>query len=143
MFDAIVDTNIYVRAFLKPDSSDGKIVHLAIDDLISLYYSHYSFEELLKVLGYPRLKKYGVTAEKIEIYLRLISGVGKLISPSKRITLCRDPHDNEFLSIAASVAESSQVYLITADKDLLVLKGKVDNVEIATPQEFLIKIYKR
>lgn len=142
MYEVVVDTNIYVRAFLKPDKSDGKIIHLATDGLITLYYSHGSFQELLRVLRYPRLRKYGVNDEKIEIYLRLISGVSKLISPSKRVTLCRDPDDNEFLSIAASIAESSQVYLLTSDEDLLVLKGKVENVEIITPREFLAKIYK-
>ena len=142
MYEAVVDTNIYVRAFLKPDSSDGNIIHLAVDDEITIYYSRTSFQELLKVLRYARLKKYGVTDEKIEVYLRLISEVGKLVSPAKRIVLSRYPSDNEFLSIAASVAESAGTYLISADKDLLVLNGKIENVNILTPQNFLKKIYK-
>jgi putative PIN family toxin of toxin-antitoxin system len=133
----VVDTNVLVRAFLRPDSSDGKVIRLAVENRISLYYSQTSFQELRQVLRYPRLKKFGATEDATETFLKLVGGIGNLIDPIKRITLCRDPDDDELLSIASSIVQVDAVFLITADKDLLVLKNKIERVMILTPQKFL------
>jgi len=90
----------------------------------------------VRVLSYPRLVRYGITQEAIDSFIKTLIIHGKMVIP-KSTTLCRDPDDNEVLGIALAVSDKSEVYLISADKDILVLKGEIESVRILTPQEFL------
>jgi uncharacterized protein len=135
---AVIDTNILVRALLKPDNADGDVFRLFLQGKIDLYYSRNLIRKLNRVLTYPRLyKKYHLTDAHIEKFLRTISTYGKLVNPLQKVTLCRDPDDDEILSIAISIAQGQPVYVITSDTDLLVLRGKLENVTILSPQQFL------
>src|SRR3989344_7509223 len=137
MPDVVVDTNILVRAIIKSSGSDGKIYKEFLNFHLSLYYSQQMFIELNRVLNYPRIKnKYNLNEVKITKFLDTISIFGKLVIPIDRVTFSRDKDDNKFLSVAVSISKSSQAYLITGDRDLLVLKGKIEKVNILTPQEF-------
>ncbi|MBI4990814.1 putative toxin-antitoxin system toxin component, PIN family [Candidatus Gottesmanbacteria bacterium] len=134
----VVDTNIFIRAILKPISSDGEIYKMFLNGKVLLYFSEIMVKEISRVLRYPRIKnKYQLTEETIITFLNTIFGFGKMVNPTERIELCRDPDDNELLSLAASISSSKEVYLLSGDRDLLVLKGKMEKVIIMTPQEFL------
>lgn len=136
MQDAVVDTNILIRALLTPDSSDGQIF-IKIKNLeINLYTSNNQLDELIRVLEYPRLKKLGIDQRTKSAFFKTIVSLGKFITP-REVNLCRDKFDNMILGIAMTMADKNKVYLISADKDLLVLKGRVEGVAIMTPQEFL------
>lgn len=137
---AVVDTNILIRAVLKPTGTDGKVYKMFLAGEILLYFSEEQLQELQRTLNYPRIKKkYKVTDDTIDTFVQTIFTYGKLVYPTQRVELCRDPDDNELLSIAKSILHDEQIYLITGDKDLLVLKGKVEGLDILTPQEFLRK----
>lgn len=137
----VVDTNILVRALIKPKSSDGQIFRLVLDEKLELYFSQALLAEITRVLTYPRLQqKYHLTPRSIATFLHAITTFGKLVAPTQTITLCRDPDDNELLSLAASAPSSAPIYVVTADHDLLMLKGAIKAVTIATPQEFLKKL---
>lgn len=140
---AVVDTNILVRAILKPTSSDGKVYRMFLNGAILLYFSEIQIKEVERVVRYPRIKKkYQLAEDIINSFIATLFTYGKLIYPTESISICRDPDDNELLSIAKSVFHNKPIYLISADKDLLVLKGKVEGVIIVTPQEFLkSKVY--
>lgn len=138
MRNVIVDTNVLVRAFLNRNNSDGIVFTQTITGDIQLWYSHRLLEELFRVLLYPRLVRYKVTREAIDVFIKTLMFYGKPIQP-KSTKLCRDPDDNEILGIALAVAEggSDTVYLVSSDKDLLVLGGTMKGVTIVTPQKFL------
>ena len=54
---AVVDTNIFIRAVLKPDGTVGPIVtRLAAADYV-LIYSHELLVELVEKLELPRIKQ--------------------------------------------------------------------------------------
>lgn len=135
MPSVVIDTNILVRALFSPDGSDALILRLAFERKIILLYSNGILIELLRVLQYPRMKKFGVAEEEIDAFVRAITTHGKAIV-LKEIHLCRDEDDNEILGIALA-SEQERTYIITADRDLLVLAGTIDGVMILTPQEFL------
>lgn len=137
MPSAVVDTNVLIRALLKPDSSDGAVMRRAVEGNLDLFFSLKHISELKRALTYKRIRKRAVTNEDIEVFLNTLLSFGNIISITEKITLCRDTDDNELLSIAASVYKDNPVYLVTADKDLLVLKGKLDKINIVTPQQFL------
>ena len=135
MPSVVVDTNILVRALLSPDGSDALILRLAFDRKVTLLYSNGILIELLRVLKYSRMKKFGVAEEEIEAFVRAITTHGKAIVP-KEIHLCRDEDDNEILGVSLASGQD-RTHIITADLDLLVLAGSVNGVTILTPQEFL------
>lgn len=56
-----------------------------------------------------------------------------MVSPKKRITVVRDSTDNKIIEAAV---EGKCEYIVTGDKDLLVL-GKYKNIKIVSPKEFL------
>lgn len=136
MPSVVIDTNILVRALLSPDGSDALILRLAFERKITLLYSNGILIELLRVLKYPRMKKFGVAEEEIDAFVRAIITYGKAVVP-KEVHLCRDPDDNEILGIALALVGKDPVYLVSADEDLLTLRGSIDGVTILTPQEFL------
>lgn len=136
MQNVVLDTNILVRAFIRPESRDGKMLRLVFGKKLRLWYSQRLLVEIFSVLGYPRLKKYGVTAKKAESFVKKIHRSGTVIIPHNT-NICRDQDDNEILGIALAISERELVSIITADKDLLVLKGTIEGVTIVTPQEFL------
>lgn len=135
---AVVDTNILVRALLKPDSSDGAVFRLFLNSQLELFYSQTQLAELEGVLTYSRIeKKYHLLPDDVATFLGTIISYGVLVEPSHRVSLCRDPDDNELLSVAVSMEKGEPTYLITADKDLLVLAGTVRGITILTPQAYL------
>lgn len=136
MPDVVVDTNVLVRAFLKPGSSDGEIIQKVVIGELNLFISSVQFTELVKVLKYPRFKKFDVTDNATAAFIKTIVTFGKIVVP-KETNLCRDKNDNAILGTALAIGGGKPVYLITADKDLLVLKKKVEGIVILTPQEFL------
>jgi putative PIN family toxin of toxin-antitoxin system len=72
-------------------------------------------------------------ANEIEALIALIALRGIIVTPVRRITVCRDPDDNMFIEAAlAGMAE----YVVTGDKDLLTLK-KFETVRFVTPRAFL------
>ncbi len=136
MRNVVVDTNVLIRAFLSPDGSAWRIFQLAIDEKITVWYSHELLTEFSRVCTYPRLKKYNVTNEKSVTFIETLVAFGKVVQP-KSLTICRDPDDNEILGIALALVGPEPVYLISTDDDLLVLAGSIEGVNILTPQEFL------
>lgn len=135
MPSVVVDTNILVRALLSPDGSDAAILRLAFNRKVRLLYSNGILVELLRVLKYPRMRKFGVAEEERDAFVRAIITYGESII-SKKIHLCRDEDDNEILGISLASGQEP-TYVITADRDLLVLAGSIEGVTILTPQEFL------
>lgn len=133
----VVDTNVLVRALLKPDSSDGKIIRLVVEGKVALYYSQVLLDELIEVFQYPRFRKFSITLHDVEIFVHTIITYGQLIHGVKKVFICRDPDDNELLAVALAKRITHPVYVISADKDLLVLQDKIEGVEIVTPQRFL------
>lgn len=131
---AVVDTNILVRAVIKPLGSVGPVLSQLRDDRYTILYAQTLLAELVDVLNRPRIRdKYGLSDEDIKTVIALILLRGEAVTPQRRITICRDPKDDKFLEVA--VAGSAGV-IVSSDEDLLVLNPFV-SIPIITPQAFL------
>jgi putative PIN family toxin of toxin-antitoxin system len=130
----VVDTNILVRALLKPKGSVGPVVDLLRDGRYVFLYSDATLNELIDVLGRPRMiHRYGITLADIEALCDLLIRRGEPIQPTFAIAACRDPKDNKFLELA--VAGRADV-IVTADEDLEVL-DPFEGIPMIQPSEFL------
>ena len=134
---AVIDTNILVRALIKPTGTVDPVITSLRDEKFTLIYSIEILEELADVLSRPRIaRKYGISEQDIVRVVRLILTRGEKVVPQQKIEICRDPKDNKFLE--ASVSGNADV-IVSGDYDLLVLHPFGD-IFIISPCEFLQKI---
>lgn len=134
----VIDTSVLVRAFLKKTGSDWKVYEQFLHGDIDLYFSQELVDEFLRAVNYPRVRKrITIEHESIEVFLESIFDEGKLKIP-REVALCRDVRDNHVIGLAMRAAgRSGRTYLVTADEDILDLKGRVKDVTIMTAKELV------
>lgn len=131
---AVIDTNILVRALLKPEGSVGPVVDFLREGRYVFLYSEATLNELIDVLSRPRMvNKYGLTVAEVDALCALVIRRGELVAPDRAITACRDPKDNKFLEVA--VAGRADV-IVTGDEDLEVL-NPFEGIPLTQPAKFL------
>nr|MDA3838511.1 putative toxin-antitoxin system toxin component, PIN family [Candidatus Delongbacteria bacterium] len=112
----IIDTNLWI-SFLITKRYDF------LDDLIEsnkvkLIFSRELLEEFSSVVTRPKFRKF-FTQEDIDLILDIFGEYSELIEVTSQVDICRDIKDNFLLSLAK---DGKADFLITGDKDLLVLK---------------------
>jgi len=125
----IIDTNLWI-SFLLSKKIDF------IDNLLScknvrLIFCHELLAELLEVSARPKLKKFFTTNDK-KLIFNIIECYADYVVVTSNVDLCRDVKDNFLLSLAK---DSKADFLITGDKNLLVLK-KFEETQIVTIAEY-------
>jgi putative PIN family toxin of toxin-antitoxin system len=131
---AVVDTNILIRALIKPRGTVGPVLAHLAESQYTIVYSEPMLDELIAKLALPRIReKYGIDQETIETTIALLAIRGELVHPTQPVKVCRDPKDD--MLIEAALAGGAE-FLVTGDEDLLVLK-KYGTVQVITPRTFL------
>ena len=131
---AVVDTNILVRAVIRPHGTVGPVLLRLRQGEYTLLYARPLLEELIDVLNRPRIRdKYNLTDQDIQTLVALILLRGEEITPGEQISVCRDPKDDKFLEVA--VAGRAEV-IVSGDEDLLTLHPYA-GIPIVPPREFL------
>ena len=125
----VIDTNVFLSAYLW-GGTPNQVIKLWQSGRFNLLYSPEALFELVSLLAVFKFDPDRIKKIKQEIEER-----AKKIIPSEKVTLCRDPKDNQFLELCLA---ASADYLITGDKDLLVLK-KFQQTQIFSPKQFLGK----
>ena len=134
MTRAVVDTNILIRALIKPQGAVGPVLTRLRNGDYTLLYAEPLLDELMAKLALPRIRdKYHLTDDDVETVLALILLRGEPVMPQRRITACRDPKDNIVLEVAVA---GEADYIVTGDNDLLVLHP-FEGIPIVGPAEFL------
>ena len=130
----VLDTNVLLSGIAYPASVPGKILaawrHGSVDVLLSTYI----LEELRRVL--PRLThRHGLTLVEINDLVDVLFIQAEVIDPLPSIEPeLRDTNDLPVLgTLLSAIKASNGDYLITGDKDLLVLS---DRYPIVTPAKF-------
>ncbi|HNW30070.1 MAG TPA: putative toxin-antitoxin system toxin component, PIN family [Spirochaetota bacterium] len=111
----VVDTNLWISFLI------GKRLSTLKDSIlkgrVEVYLSDELYQEIIKVLEYPRIKKYITLNEFFEL-INLFGGKIHFIKPDCVIKDCRDSRDNFLLELAVTAHAD---YLVTGDADLLEL----------------------
>jgi putative PIN family toxin of toxin-antitoxin system len=125
----VLDTNVLVSGLAYPGSIPGHIVGVWRKGGMDVVLSHYILDEIVKVL--PRLSRIQLSDSEIRDLVDSLMFLADVIEPdAEHEPKLRDPADQQVLgTLRASGAD----YLITGDRDLLVLAGKYP---IVTPAEF-------
>jgi putative PIN family toxin of toxin-antitoxin system len=131
---AVVDTNILVRAVIKPQGSVGPVLQRLRRRDYMLLLSRATLDELVDVLHRPRLRlKYGLSESALRAVIRLLVLRSELVQSDVPIAVCRDPKDDKLLEVA--VAGQADV-IVSGDEDLLVLDPYAA-IPIVSPSRFL------
>jgi len=129
MKNIVVDTNVIISALLKSKNC-SQILEALKQNKIGLVLSEKLLEEIWEVIG--NLKFEFTEGEKQELK-ELLKEKSKLVEPKEAISICRDIKDNIILECAVS---GKVDFIITGDKDLLVLKS-FRKIPIVSPRQFL------
>ena len=131
---AVIDTNIIIRAVIKPKGSVGPVLDRLQEGAYIAVYSEPLLHELLTKLALPRIRdKYSVTDSDVADLLAILALRGELVKPDRAVKVCRDADDD--MVIEAALAGGSE-WVVTGDEDLLIL-GRFETVRFVTPRTFL------
>ena len=130
----VLDTNVLLSGIAFSGGVPGKIMSAWRLGSIEVVLSDFIIEELRRVL--PRLNhRHGLTSAEIDDLLDILSIQAEILMPLlPNEQLLRDTNDLPVLGTLLAAVELGNIdYLITGDKDLLVL---ADHYPIISPAEF-------
>jgi len=125
----IVDTNCWISFLIGRKLAS--LVSLLCDDRIELILCEELLEEIKEVTQRPKFVRY-FPFEEVESLVAFLRLKGSLIEPMEEVRLCRDAEDDYLLSLAITAKAH---YLISGDKDLLVIK-KIGSCKIIDVKTF-------
>ena len=125
----VLDTNVLVSGLAYPDSTPGRIIGVWRLGGLDVVLSRYILDETSRVL--PRLKRIKMSAGEIRDLVDSFMFLADMVEPDDG----RDPglRDGADQKVLGTLLASKADYLITGDKDLLVLAEKYP---IVTPAAF-------
>lgn len=135
MFRAVLDANVYISAVLQPDAPPGQILkHFLSNAAFDLVLSPAIGEEVLRALGYPKVRKCIRTGIRPELWFEDIVVLADMVAGVRGLSgVCEDPDDDKYL---AAALEGQAAFVVTGDQDLLALEQH-EGVRIVTPRTFL------
>ena len=136
MAKAVLDTTALVSAMLtrKPGAACHELIRLAKDGAFELFMSSDILEETAETLRYPHLRKrYDYSDTDIIAFCQDLVLVGTITDDAPIVPVVRDPDDDKI--VACAVAAGAD-YLVSRDKDLLILKEH-EGISIISPEAFL------
>ncbi|MBI3163638.1 MAG: putative toxin-antitoxin system toxin component, PIN family [Chloroflexi bacterium] len=134
---AVIDTGVFVSALIRKQGTTGDVLRALRDGRFTAIYTTDIVVEIIDVLGRAKFRmKYNIEPDDITILVNLIRLRGELVTPTQKVTACRDPKDDKFLE-AALVAKADCI--VSGDADLLVL-NPFEEIPILRPAEFLARL---
>lgn len=135
MIRAVLDTNVYVSALLRPLSVPAAIVKAWRNGHFQLVLSPSIQEEIARVLEYPHIRKLsGITDTQVAALLLSLRKKAFFTQDRMQVDVIQDdPSDNKFVACAL---EGNAGYIVTGDRHLLQLQS-YRKINILTPRQFL------
>ena len=126
-----LDTNILVSALGWEKGNPHRILQKVIDGNLELFISHDQFEELSRVLDYPKLK---FTEEQKVSFKALVSMIATFVEPATKLEVIKeDPSDNRILECAQAADVD---FIVSGDEHPLSL-GKFGMIRIVRAYRLL------
>ncbi|MBX7252733.1 MAG: putative toxin-antitoxin system toxin component, PIN family [Candidatus Promineofilum sp.] len=134
---ALIDTNVLVSYLLNPydEGAVRTIIDAFLDGRFLLLVPQRLIDEFrTTIINKPRLAK-RITLADLEDLAEILIEYGELIEEIREQIpqVARDPKD-DYLLAYATVGGAD--YLVTGDKDLLVLNDQIQGLAILTPAQF-------
>ena len=125
----VFDTNIFISALVIPGSLAEKAVVRILGQRDELVISRDIIKEVLSVLSL----KFGREREALSHVAVILSNLGELVRPDRRIEVLRDEPDNRILECAVS---GKADLIVTGDKEILRMKEYM-GIRITSLRDYL------
>ncbi|MGH9373131.1 MAG: putative toxin-antitoxin system toxin component, PIN family [Vicinamibacterales bacterium] len=135
MLRAVLDANVYVSAFVRPEGPPGQVIErFLVDNAFELVISEEIAVEVLHALAYPKIRKAARSKVEPELWFEDILLLAHMIRGDNRVApISRDPDDDKYI---AAAIEGRAAFVVSGDPDLLEI-GEHEGVRFATPRLFL------
>ena len=134
---AVIDTGVFVSAFIRRHGTIGDILRALRDGRFTIIYTTDMVVEIIDVLGRAEFRsKYHIEPDDITALVNLIRLRGELVTPTRKVTACRDPKDDKFLEAALATQTDC---IVSGDADLLDLNS-FEKIPVLRPAEFLARL---
>ena len=137
MIIALYDTNIFISGTFWR-GLPRRALHLAKRGRIEVVTCESLLDELRDVLTRPD-KPFRLSVKEAEKVINNVRSHVRLVTPTRKVDVCRDPSDN--LVIECALTGGAQ-YIVTGDLDLKVLR-RYKEIEIVDVRTFLSLIEDR
>ncbi len=125
----VFDSNIFISAFVIPNSKAEKAILQVLEGNDSLIISRDIIDEILSVLS----DKFYRDSEAISHTALYLSDIAQIVEPNRKIHIFKDEPDNRVLECAL---EGKADAIITGDKAMLKLK-EFEGIKIISLKEYL------
>ena len=125
----VFDTNIFISAFVIPNSKAEQAIIKIIEGSDTLLLSKEIMGEILSVLSI----KFHRDREAISHVAFYLSDLARMIKPTRKIRLFKDDPDNRILECAVSGRAD---VIVTGDKEILKL-GEYKGTKITSLKDYL------
>ena len=139
---AVFDSTVLVSAFLTPNGLCDQLLRHGRHGAFFLHLSDEILRETRKVLleDEDLREDYPYADQDVAAFLHTVRGAAGLVSDVPPLQgIARDPNDDMVIACALAAAAD---YLVTRDKDLLILKT-YQHVEMIQPEEFIAIVRKQ
>ena len=131
---AVLDTNVLVSSLIAAGGAPRQILDAWAEGHYTLVTSLYLVEELVHVLSYPRI------AERLQLDDAELAGVlagllARAEGTSGQLDLPGVTRDAKHDAVVACAVEGKADYIVSSDRDLLVLSA-YHGIRVVTPRQF-------
>jgi len=132
---AVLDANVYVSAFVRPEGPPGQIVErLLRDGAFDVVLSGPIVEEVLRALAYPKVLKAARAKIPPDLWFEDIVVLAQFVTaPDEIAAVSDDPDDDKYI---AAAIEGRASFVVSGDADLLDIREH-EGVRIVNPRAFL------
>ena len=136
MLRAVLDANVFVSAFIRPEGPPGQLLRLCIEEqAFELVVSDSILDELRRSLAYPRVQKYiSASHHELEAWVAAIGLLAIPVEGAIRHHVVRDdPDDDKYI---AAALDGRAEFVVSGDRHLLDLK-EYEDIRFVPPRAFL------
>jgi uncharacterized protein len=132
---AVLDANVYLSAYVRPEGPPGEIIErLLRDEAFEVVLSPQIADEVARALAYPKVRKHARTKVEPDVWLEDIVVLAQFVAGRLQVSsVSEDPDDDKYIAVAI---EGRAAFVVTGDPDLLVLEQH-EGVRIVNPRAFL------
>lgn len=131
----VFDSNILIAALLFPGGRAETAVAKILEGSDDLLISRAIINEVLSVLA----TKFSRDKEELSRVAVILGEIGKIVNPSRRLSVFRDDPDNRILECAV---EGAAEVIVTGDKAMLAI-GEYEGIRLMTLADYLARPRRR
>jgi putative PIN family toxin of toxin-antitoxin system len=132
---AVLDANVYISAAVRPEGPPGQIIDRFLrGGSFEIVMSQAIDDEVLRVLGYPKVRKYIRPGLDAELWFEDIVVLSQLVADDPEFEgASKDRDDDKYI---AAAIEGRAGFVVAGDSDLLALR-EYEGIRIVSPRVFL------